>query len=262
MTKPRHGKIPDWYNQSCDLEHAFNDESENSIITNKSIEMLLKKHKVKTVLDLTCGTGSQVFWLLKHGYDVTGSDISYGMLNIAKNKAREEKIKVKLLLGDMRTTKVGHFDAVITIFNAIGHLSKTGFEKTMRNIHKNLNNDGIYIFDILNLSYVMNDDNICKLSYEQVKTKGNIKYRIMQHSTIDSSGILISYTTTYVQKGTGKLKRMDNVDTLQLYTAQELSVMLVRNGYKVLGQYGIDGSKFSDKKSERILMVAKRQNKY
>jgi SAM-dependent methyltransferase len=44
-----------------------------------------------------------------------------------------------------------YFDAVITIFNAVGHLTKSGFEKAIRNIHRNLNAGGIYVFDILNL---------------------------------------------------------------------------------------------------------------
>jgi len=49
------------------------------------------------------------------------------------------------------------------------------------------------------------------------------------------------------------------VTTLQLYTAKELKGMLIRNGFKVLGQYGIDGSKFSSKQTERIVTVAKKQ---
>lgn len=47
--------------------------------------------------------------------------------------------------------------------------------------------------------------------------------------------------------------------TLQLYTAEELQDMLLRNGFKVLGQYGIDGSKFSEKKTERIATVAQKR---
>lgn len=157
----------------------------------------------------------------------------------------------------MRTVNVGKFDSAITIFNAIGHLTKASFEKTMRNIHRNLNDGGIYIFDILNLTYVMNED-ITKMSYEWLKTLGDTKMRVIQHSIINNKGILISYTTNYIQKNSGKLKMSKNVITLQLYTAKELKEMLARNGFKVLGQYGMDGSKFSEKKTERILTVAKK----
>ncbi len=150
----KHGKIPTWYDKDSEIEEAFHKNTTNERITNRTIERMLKKYKVKTVLDLTCGTGSQVFHLLKRGFKVTGSDISKGMLKIAERKAKKEKISIKFLRGDMRTINVGEFDAAITIFNAVGHLTKAGFEKTMRNIHRNLNDGGIYIFDILNLSYV------------------------------------------------------------------------------------------------------------
>lgn len=255
----RHGKIPKWYDECAGSEEAFNANSPNDITTNQTIEKILKKYKANSVLDLTCGTGSQVFWLLKRGYQVTGSDISEGMLKIAERKAKSNKIKIKFLRGDMRSTNVGKFDAVITIFNAIGHLTKADFEKTMRNVYRNLNEGGIYIFDILNLSYVLNEDNIIKLSHDVIKTIGNTKIRELQHSIVDNNGILISYSTSYEQKKSGKLITSKNEATLQLYTAKELKAMLARNGFKVLKQCGIDGSAFSEKKTERIVTIAKKQ---
>jgi 2-polyprenyl-3-methyl-5-hydroxy-6-metoxy-1,4-benzoquinol methylase len=259
MTETRHGKIPDWYNEDSEHYDTFHEDTADARTTNSTIEKILKKYKVKTVLDLTCGTGSQVFWLAKRGYEVTGSDINQSMLNIAKNKASIEKMNINLLLGDMRTIKVDTFDAAITIFNAIGHLTKAGFEKTMRNIHKNLNDGGIYVFDILNLSYVLNDDNITKLSYERVRTVGDTKLREMQYSLIDNKGVLVSYTTSYEQKGSAKPKMSKSLGTLQLYTTKELGEMLTRNGFKVLDHYGIDGSTFSEKETERIVTIAKKQ---
>lgn len=257
MTKIRHGAIPNWYNNDSKYYDQYNEA--NSKTTNSTIENILKKYKVKTVLDFTCGTGSQVFWLAKRGYQVAGSDISPGMLKVAKRKAALEKINIQLLQGDMRTIKVGQFDAAITIFNAIGHLTKAGFEKAMRNIHKNLNAGGIYIFDIFNLNYIQHDDNITKLSIDWIRNEGDTKLREVQHSIIDNKGVLISYTTNYIQKGAGKIKISNSIVTLQLYTAKELKAMLMRNGFKVLGQYGIDGSKLLDKKTERILMIARKQ---
>lgn len=258
MNETRHSKIPDWYNKESEYYDSFNEDTANARITNSTIGKIFKKYKVKTVLDLTCGTGSQVFWLAKRGYEVTGVDINPKMLKIAKAKAKKEKINVRLLQGDMRSTKVGKFDAAITIFNAVGHLTKPGFEKAMRNTHSNLNEGGIYVFDIFNLSYVRNNDNITKLSIDWVRTVGNTQLRKVQHSLINNKGILIFYTTNYVQKGSAKLKISKSIGTLQLYTAKELREMLIRNGFKVLDQYGIDGAKFSERKTERILTISQK----
>ena len=79
------------------------------------------------------------------------------------------------------------------------------------------------------------DDNISKLSLERIKTYKDTKIREIQHSVLDSKGILTSYTTFYNQKKSGAIKTSNIIATLQLYTAKELREMLARNGFKVLG---------------------------
>ncbi len=70
----RHGKIPDWYNKESKRYDTFNENTINSRITNSTIEKILTKNKVNTVVDLTCGTCWQVFYLAKRGFTVTGSE--------------------------------------------------------------------------------------------------------------------------------------------------------------------------------------------
>ena len=75
---------PSHYNKESESYDAFNEA--RSAVINDSIEKILKKYNVKTVLDLTCGTGSQVFWLAQQGFTVIGSDINEKMLKIAREK--------------------------------------------------------------------------------------------------------------------------------------------------------------------------------
>lgn len=248
---------PSHYTKDAETYDAFNEKNSQAI--NQVIENILKKYRVKTVLDLTCGTGSQVFFLAKRGYEVTGSDFNSNMLKIASSKAKKEKLSVKLLKGNMRTIEVGKFDAVITIFNAIGHLTKFDFEKAMKNIHSNLKDGGLYIFDINNLSYLLKDNNITKLTIDWQEETGDTKIREIQYSIIDNDGILASYTTSYKQKGSNKPKVSKAAQTLQVYTAKQLKEMLQKNGFKVLRQSGIGGSKFTENKTDCILTVAKKQ---
>ena len=76
-------------------------------ITNKTkatinfIHKLLSQYGVKTVLDLSCGTGSQVFFLNKLGYKVTGADRPRPILYLSKN----------VFLPDGRTTSPNPFNA-------------------------------------------------------------------------------------------------------------------------------------------------------
>ena len=178
---------PSHYNKESESYDAFNEA--NSALINATLEKILNKYNVKTVLDLTCGTGSQVFWLIKCGFGVVGSDINAKMLKIARDKAirlrlsgpsgsasfagqEKEKLDLQFIKGDMRSVHVGEFDAVITIFNAIGHLTKADFEKALRNIHRNLNNGGLYIFDIANLNYFLKGNHITDLTIDWLTTVG------------------------------------------------------------------------------------------
>lgn len=247
---------PSHYNKEAETYDIFNEESSKAI--NYFLETVLKKYKVQTVLDLTCGTGSQPLCFAKRGFDVVGSDINAKMLKIARAKAKQENLDIKFIKGDMRTTKAGQFDAVVTIFNAIGHLTKSDFKKAIKNIHDNLNKNGLYIFDIFNLNYLLKGDNITKLTIDWLKHTDDKIVREIQYSTIDHQGILASYDIYSEQKGTSKPKISEASQTLQIYSAAQLKEMLHENGFQVLRQCNMDGSRFSDNKSERILTIARK----
>jgi ubiquinone/menaquinone biosynthesis C-methylase UbiE len=80
--------LPLEYQQMPEYFDAHN-VSADTETKNAFIEKLLKEQQVDTVLDMTCGTGSQVFYLTQHGYDVVGSDFSPALIEIARNKAEK-----------------------------------------------------------------------------------------------------------------------------------------------------------------------------
>ncbi|MBM3887155.1 class I SAM-dependent methyltransferase, partial [Candidatus Dependentiae bacterium] len=201
---------------------------------NRRIGALLKKYKIKTVLDLTCGTGAQVLWLAKQGFQVVGSDLSPKLLKIAQQKARAEHLKIKFLQSDMRTVQAGQFDAAITIFNAVGHLTRRGFEKAIKNISTHLKTDGLYIFDIFNFNALSKKDLVC-MNVETKKNLGNLTLHHTQYSKLDKQKQhLISYDKFCLQYKTGKSKIIKGKFSLQIYTAKELKEMLAQHGFKVI----------------------------
>lgn len=243
-------KFPEYFDA-----HNVTDDTD---LKNSMIESLLRNHGVKTVLDLTCGTGSQVFFLAKQGYKVVGADFSPALLKIARNKAKKEKVNLRFIDGDIRQIRVGKFDAVITIFNAIGHLTKLGFEKAIKNIHKNLKDDGIYVFDIFNLE-AMTDKVVSDFSMHSHRVVEDVQIHNVQCSTIDrKNGLLTSYDNYTIQKNADKSVRINNKFSLQIYTAKELREMLFRNGFKTLNQCGIDGLEFVKNKTTSILTIAQK----
>ena len=233
------------------------EESDWHKIANPSVERFLKKHNAKTVLDLACGTGGQVFWLAKHGYNVVGADISKGRIRCARIKAKRETMEITFLNGDMRTIKVGKFDAVITMYNAVGHLTKAGFEKAMRNVRDNLNQGGIYIFDIIN----SNLENELNLDVDNTKKRadGAMAHKIQTCRINRKTGVLTMNEAVCLWKVNGDLTVEGPIRwTMQVYNAKQLKDMLSRNGFRVIGQYSLDGSRLLDRRSTEILTVARK----
>lgn len=244
------------YDKDAALYDTFNEKNSKTI--NKTLAKILTKNKVKTVLDITCGTGSQVFWLTKRGFKVVGSDINGPMLSVARKKARAQNRVIKFIKSDMSKVKVGQFDAVIAIFNAIGHLTIKDFAKTIKNAAHNLNNNGLIIFDIFNADFLRHKDNITTFTIDWLKATADGSARVIQYSTIDDKGIMASFTTEYTQVAHNKPKASHSAQTLQVYNASELCDLLRENGFKVIEQCGIDGTGFKRLKTDRILTVARK----
>lgn len=91
-----------------------------------------------------------------------------------------------------------------------------------------------------------------------LKTQDHLTTRTIQYSTIDAEGILASFTTSYEQMDHHPQKISKSQQTLQVYTTEQLQNMLKDNGFKVIKRCGIDGSKFSEHNTERLLMVAQK----
>ena len=250
-------ELPLEYNELAD----YFDElqcSNNTHTINQVIETILKKYHVKNILDLTCGTGAQVFFLTEHGYQITGSDFSPKLIAIAKQKAKTKNLNLTFLIGDMRSIQVGSFDAVITIANAIGHLTKPDFEIALKNIASNLNPGGIYIFDIFNLE-CLTQELLESFTLDYNRTHHGTTVHHHQYSIVDTQEQrLISHDKFTLQRNGNKPKILIGKIELQIYKAKELKQILERNNFKILELTDIAGSPFIPATSKNILIVAQK----
>jgi SAM-dependent methyltransferase len=232
--------------------------SESTAFTNSIIEKLLRQSNVESVLDMTCGTGSQVFYLKERGYNVVGSDFSPELLIIARDKAKKLSYDLKFIDGDMRDLKVGKFDSVITIFNAVGHVTSSDFAKTMKNINCNLKLGALYIFDIFNLQ-AMTDSVIYDFAYQIKKEVDNMHLLHNQCSTLDrENALLVSYDQYMVQKQGDIPTLYENKFSLQVYRYDQLDTMLANAGFKVISVSDVNGKTFIPDKSKTILIAAEK----
>ena len=81
--------------------------------------------RASTVLDVSCGIGTQAIGLARLGYAVTGSDLSAAEVARATREAARRKLAVSFSVADMRACHEHHraeFDVVIACDNAVPHL--------------------------------------------------------------------------------------------------------------------------------------------
>lgn len=79
----------------------------------------------KTVLDVSCGIGTQSIGLAKLGYEVTSSDLSAAEVEHARQEAARKGVQIEFRVTDMRQVwdvYQRQFDVVIACDNSVPHL--------------------------------------------------------------------------------------------------------------------------------------------
>jgi SAM-dependent methyltransferase len=137
------------YSSAYDLLYRDKDYDDEC----NKIEEIIRKEtagKVRTILDLGCGTGNHVFRLANRGYSVTGVDRSEDMLAIARLKAQESNLDCSFVHSDIRTFKSNKkFDVIIMMFAVLGYLTDNAdIEKALATVRKHLKPDGLFICDV------------------------------------------------------------------------------------------------------------------
>lgn len=137
-------KIYDKFMQYCNYDEWSNE-----------IKKIIEKYNPngKTLLDLGCGTGETLL-RLKDDFICDGLDLSEDMLKIAQKKLK--KSGVNLFLGDMREFDTNKkYDIIISLFDTVNHLtSLEDLNDLFKSIRNSLNENGIYIFDIVDRNFM------------------------------------------------------------------------------------------------------------
>jgi SAM-dependent methyltransferase len=80
---------------------------------------------ISTILDVSCGIGTQAIGLARLGYNVTASDLSPEEVERAKQEAATRNLSVVFSVADMRSAHDHHareFDLVLSADNSVPHL--------------------------------------------------------------------------------------------------------------------------------------------
>ncbi len=119
----------DFYDALTPYYHLiFADWKESMRRQGQALDALIRarsERPPRTVLDVSCGIGTQSLALAALGYDVTASDLSSAAVERAAREARKRGLTVAFSVADMKAAADHHgrtFDVVIACDNAIPHL--------------------------------------------------------------------------------------------------------------------------------------------
>tara|TARA_Y100000310_G_scaffold317241_1_gene369897 strand:- start:10003 stop:10719 length:717 start_codon:yes stop_codon:yes gene_type:complete len=191
---------------------------------------ILKKYKLKSILEIGCGSGNLAPYFLKKGYDYTGSDLFKEMLDIAK----EVEPKAKFIQADMRDLRLRKkFDGVIISGRSFTYLTTNeDVQNTLRSIYRILNKGGILIFDNFNAEKMIN---LKKKKFEQKSEYNGRKYRRV---SIKSPNLKEGWTenweaTYYIEEKGRKTRAIKDKSTLRSFTKDELKLFLRLHNFKI-----------------------------
>ena len=121
----------------------------------KILDKIIKEHangSVQTLLDCSCGIGTQAIGLAQIGYTVTASDLSPLAIKRAEKEALKRDVSIHCKVADflrLETEIENTFDVVISCDNSLPHLlSDDELQLASKNILSKIRSGGLFITSI------------------------------------------------------------------------------------------------------------------
>ena len=232
----------DWFDSDYyHILYKHRDYSEARNFIDKIVEYLDLK-KGSKILDLACGIGRHSIYLEKIGFDVIGTDKSTN--NIKKAK-KNENDKLKFIQMEMINDTNRKYDGIFNLFTSFGYVNHDYNLETIKNIERQLKDDGKVIIDFMNTLFVKNN-----LVIEETKVIDDLIFKIKRKSD-----------GKHIYK---EIKFNDQKDYFFQEKVMDLSLNDFKNYLKIhnlkiiktFGDYNLN--EFDIENSERLVMVIKK----
>jgi SAM-dependent methyltransferase len=230
----------------------------------------LARESKGSVLEVGCGTGRVLLPIARAGTEITGLDLSSGMLEICRRKLAEEppevQARVSLHEGDMRDFDLGHrFALATTPFRAFQHLETTAEQLScLAAIHRHLHPGGRLVLDLFNPSLLFlteearlgewgDEPDLLMPDGRKVRRRMRIARRDWFHQIQDSEIIY------YVTHPDGREERLVHSFPMRYIFRYEAEHLLARAGLEMEALYaGFDKSPYGSQYPGELIFVARR----
>jgi SAM-dependent methyltransferase len=194
---------------------------------------LVKENNCKTILEVGSGTGNLAERFQQNNQDYIGLDYSLSMIAIAKQRNKN----CAFIHGDMRQFELEKLvDSILITGRSTSYLiTNDDINSTFDSIHKNLNKDGIVIFDFIDANRFIpftkeNQIIIHEAAYEGIKY-----YRNSIWKTTLSDNFMLEWSAQYYTFENGEKEIIaDDFSTLRVFTLNEIQLFLYLNGFEII----------------------------
>ena len=232
----------DWFDS--DYYHVLykhRDYNEARNFIDNIIEYLDLK-KGSKILDLACGIGRHSIYLDKIGFKVIGTDKSPN--NIKKAKASHNQ-SLSFLQMEMIDDTNHKYDVIFNLFTSFGYVNHDYNLKTIKNIERQLKDDGTVIVDFMNTLFVKKN-----LVIEETKVIDDLSFKIKRKS--DGKHIYKEIKFHDKKNYFFQEKVMD-------LSLKDFENYLIKYNLKIIKTFGdYNLNEFDIENSERLIMVIKK----
>ena len=229
----------------------------------------LRKEKVEDglILDLGCGTGKLTRLMAKEGYDMIGIDMSYDMLDIAREQeilaqmevmdqmeAMDQGREILSLQQDMREFELyGTVRAIYSSCDCINYLmEEEDVEAVFRLANNYLDPEGLFIFDV-NTPYKYE-----KLLGDNTFAEDREESSFIWNNFYDKEEGVNQYDLSiFVREEDGRFQRFRETHYQRSYSLETLKTLIERSGMEFVAAFDAYSYEPVREDSEKITIVAR-----
>ena len=232
----------DWFNTPYYhiLYKDRNDVEAQQFIIN--ITQFLPLSDNALLLDLPCGKGRHSVFLNSLGYKVIGADLSENSIQFAK---KFENPTLKFTIQDMREPFDLQYDAVFNLFTSFGYFEEDSEDiLVLKNIKNCLKENGFFVFDFLNTSFVKNT-----LVKKEIKIVDGISFYI-KREIVD--GFILKHISFFADG-----ENHHHTERVKYLDLQKMNSFFEKVGFNlkyVFGDYQLNA--FDENNSKRLILIA------
>lgn len=206
------------------------------------------QYKVKTILDIGCGTGDHAIDLAQRGFNVVGIDRSQGMIREANKRkqvlSKEALGRLKFYRGSfdgLESKFAQPFSAVLILGNTLSH-NPHNCQDVIKQAAKYLSKDGVLILQITNFDKVIKAKNrLLSFNFAQLSGEPNKEYGFLEFYDlpIERYKTILKTFAILVSDGGRRWKSSGVRNSLMAYNNKEtIGKILRRSGFTKLSFYG------------------------